>query len=412
MLGCDLARQVNRLSARTVATLSKPGRHADGNGLYLVVDRSGARRWVFLFRMAGTLKEMGLGGVAAVSLADARSKAAEARKHLDAGRNPIAARKEAEAAAQTPRDFGAFVDALVPEIVTGFRSAKHREQWKNTLNQHAASLRPLRLDEIGTSHILDVLKPIWLVIPETASRLRGRIEFVLAAATVKGFRSGENPARWRNHLDKLLPKRPKLARGHHAAMPYKDVPAFVSSLRDREATAARALEYLIVTASRTGEAIGMKWPEVDEQTGIWTVPAERMKNGKPHRVPLCAQALVILKKQAEVKEGDYVFAGAKRGRPLSSHAVLMLVRRMKAEQFTPHGFRSSFRDWADECTSFPSQIIEMSLSHRSGDDTELAYRRSDALEKRRKLMTAWGSFIDAPKAKPNNVTPIRAKVAG
>lgn len=404
-----MAREVNRLSARGAATLSKPGRHADGNGLYLVIDKTGAKRWVFIFRWNGPLKEMGLGGLTAVSLADARQKAADARKLLDAGRNPIEERQAARAEqALVPQTFGAFADALVPEIVAGFRNEKHKGQWKNTLDQHAGALRPLPLEQVGTEQILNVLKPIWLTKPETASRLRGRIEHVLAAATVKGLRSGENPARWRNHLDKLLPRRPKLVRGHHPAMPYADVAGFIALIRDRDAVAARAIEFLILTASRTGEARGAAWNEIDIASKVWTVPATRMKNGKPHRVPLSDRALAIIENQREQgPDGSFVFPGAKAGKPLSSHAILMLMRRMKAEQFTPHGFRSSFRDWADESTSFPRQIVEMSLSHAVGDDTELAYRRNDALEKRRKLMDAWSKFIGTARAKPaGNVTPI------
>lgn len=418
-----MARAVNRLSARAVATLSTPGRHADGNGLYLVVDppsktgdgAAAARRWLFMFRWQGKLKEMGLGGLSTVSLAEARQKAGEARKLLDAGRNPIDVKRQAKAIDPTrPKTFGDLVDKLVPDIVAGFRNEKHKAQWKTTLDQHAASLRPLLIGDVGTEQVLDVLKPIWLSKAETASRLRGRIEHLLAAAAVKGYRSGENPARWRNHLDKLLPKRPKLQRGHHPAMPYADVPAFILSIRDRDAVAARALEFMILTASRTGEVRGAEWDEFDLAAKIWTVPAKRMKNGKPHRVPLSDRAVAVIERQKdEPGQGEYVFAGAKPGRPLSSHAITMLMRRLEMERFTPHGFRSSFRDWADESTSFPRQIVEMALSHTVGDETELAYRRNDALEKRRKLMDAWAKFIGAAKAKPaNNVTPIGAARAG
>lgn len=406
-----MARAVNRLSARGVATATRPGRHADGNGLYLVVDPSGARRWLFLFRWGGKLKELGLGGTAAVSLADARLKASEARKLLDAGRNPIEVKRRPKTVdPDRPKTFGELVDKLVPDIVAGFRNEKHKAQWRTTLDQHAASLRPLLIEDVGTEHVLDVLKPIWLTKAETASRLRGRIEHVLAAAAVVGYRTGENPARWRNHLDKLLPKKARLQRGHHPAMPYGDVPAFVRSIRDRDAVAARALEFMILTASRTGEVRGAEWDEFDLAAKVWTVPAKRMKNGKPHRVPLSDRAVTLIEKQREeAVQGEFAFAGAKPGRPLSSHAILMLMRRLQMEHFTPHGFRSSFRDWADESTSFPRQIVEMSLSHTVGDETELAYRRNDALEKRRKLMEAWAKFLGTAKAKPaSNVTPIGA----
>lgn len=411
-----MGRQINKLSARGVATLTEPGRHSDGGGLYLVIDPSGAKRWLFMFRWDGSRKEMGLGGLSAVSLADARDKAAEARKLLDAGSNPIEARKEAAAAAEASRNalstFGEFAEILIEDIKPGFRNAKHQSQWLSSLKTHAASLWPLAIGEVGTEHVLDVLKPIWKTKQETASRVRGRIERILDAAKAKGKRTGENPARWRGHLDKLLPKRSRLARGHHAAMAYDDVPAFVKELRERDAIAARALEFLILTASRTGEVRGATWNEVDLERGIWTVPAARMKAERIHRVPLTARALDIARAMHQARENDFVFPGARKDRPLSSHAILMLMRRMDKEQFTPHGFRSSFRDWAGECTSFPREIAEAALAHVVGDETERAYRRGDALMKRRKLMDAWAGYLSAPKAKADNVTPIRAKAAG
>lgn len=378
--------------------MTKPGRHADGNGLYLVIDESGARRWLFLFRWQGKLKEMGLGGLSAVSLADARAKASEARRQLDAGENPIEARRKAKASQEAVQTFGAFVDSLLPTITKSFRNAKHRAQWKSTLDTHAAKLRPMRLDAIETADVLAMLKPIWQTKPETASRLRGRIEHVLAAATAEGLRTGDNPARWRNHLDKLLPKRGKLTRGHHAAMPYTVLPAFIADLREREAVAARALEFAILCASRSGEVLGARWAEFDLSEKVWTIPAERMKAGKPHRVPLSARALAILTDLKKAEAGEYVFPGAKPKRPLSSHALLMLMRRTAAKEFTPHGFRSSFRDWAGETTNFPRDVVEMALAHTVGDATERAYRRGDALEKRRNLLEAWARFVSTVKA--------------
>jgi len=407
-----VGRQVNKLSARGVAALTKAGRHSDGGGLYLWIDASGAKRWLFMFRWDGVRKEMGLGGLGSVTLAEARDKAADARKLLDAGRNPIMARKEAAAAAEAEAGkaltFGDFAADLIEDIKSGFRNEKHQAQWTSSLKTHAGSLWPLRIDEIGTEHVLDVLKTIWKTKQETASRVRGRIERILDAATAKGKRTGANPARWRGHLDKLLPKRSKLARGHHAAMPYDDVPAFVRSLRERDATAARALEFLILTASRTGEIRGAVWSEFDFDRAIWTVPAIRMKAGRIHRVPLSSRAVDIVKALQQMSTSDYVFAGARKGKPLSSHAILMLMRRMEMEQYTPHGFRSSFRDWAGEQTSFPREIAEAALAHTVGDETERAYRRGDALEKRRKLMDAWSRFVEAQRAKADNVTPIRA----
>lgn len=408
-----MGRQINKLSARGVATLTEPGRHSDGGGLYLIVDASGAKRWLFMFRWGSGRKEMGLGGLTAVSLADARDKAAEARKLLDAGTNPIEARRKAVAAAEASRQalstFGDFAETLIEDIKSGFRNEKHQAQWLSSLKTHAASLWPIPINEVGTEHVLDVLKPIWKTKQETASRVRGRIERILDAAKAKGKRTGENPARWRGHLDKLLPKRSRLARGHHAAMAYDAVPAFVKELRERDAIAARALEFMILTASRTGEVRGACWAEVDLERGVWTVPADRMKAGRIHRVPLVNRALDIVRAMHQSRQNDFVFPGARKGRPLSSHAILMLMRRMKKEGFTPHGFRSSFRDWAGECTSFPREIAEAALAHVVGDETERAYRRGDALMKRRKLMDAWTGYLSAAKTETDNVTPIRAK---
>lgn len=405
-----MAREVKRLSARSVATITAPGRHADGDGLYLIVDPSGAKRWLFMFRWAGKLKEMGLGGLSSVPLAEAREKAAGARRVLAGGKNPIEARRSAEAARDAATTFGTFADVLVADISHGFRNEKHRAQWAMTLKTYAAPLRDMLLDEVRTDDVLAVLAPIWKTKNETASRLRGRIERVLDAAKAKGLRAGENPARWRGHLDALLPKRQKLARGHHAAMPYPDVPAFVADLRERKAIAALALEFVILNASRSGEVLGARWDEVDLKAKVWTVPPERMKAGREHRVPLTPRGLEILETVGKVRTGAYVFPGQRRDRPLSVMAMEMVLRRMKVA-FTVHGFRSSFRDWAGESTSFPREIAEAALAHTVGDATERAYRRGDALEKRRKLMEAWAGFLSAPKV-AGAVVPFSGKRAG
>ncbi len=392
-----MAREINKLSARAVTTLSKPGRHSDGGGLYLVVDASGARRWLFLFRWEGKLKEMGLGGTSSVSLAEARQKAAEARKAVAQGVNPIEKRK---AAAAPVLSFGAFADQLVEDIKTGFRNEKHQWQWKHTLETYAATLRPLAIGEVDTEHVLKVLQPLWQSKQETASRLRGRIERVLDAAKAKGLRSGENPARWRGHLDNLLPCRKKLQRGHHAALPYAEVPGLIVELRKREAVAALMLEFTILTASRTNEVTGAEWSEIDSKAKIWTIPAVRMKAGKEHRVPLGTRALAILGQMKPFRdESGYVFPGPRKGKPFSNMAMLALLqKRMDRPELTVHGFRSSFRDWAGESTAFPREIAEAALAHVVGDEVERAYRRGDALEKRRKLMEAWEAFVcELPK---------------
>lgn len=398
-----MALALNKLSARGVTAITKPGRHGDGGGLYLVVDKSGAKRWVFLYRREGTLREMGLGGLKAVSLARARELAAEARVNLQAGIDPITAKNNAPVAVPTfGEEADDFIDAMGPQ----FRNAKHLDQWKMTLKVYAAPLRSKRVDQIATADVLEVLKPIWLTKPETAARLRGRIERVLDAAKAKGHRSGQNPALWRGHLDNLLPKRRKLSRGHHAAMPYERVPAFVADLRERDAMAPRALEFTILTAARTGETFGAIWREIDLEAAIWTIPRERMKAGREHRVPLTDRAVEILTELSELSTGPdaYVFPGQKKGRPLSVMAMDMILRRMDIE-FTVHGFRSSFRDWAGEETSFPREVAEAALAHVVGDETERAYRRGDALEKRRKLMIAWANYCE-PK-NPGNVLELK-----
>lgn len=390
-----MARAINKLSARTAATLMKPGRHSDGGGLYLVVDASGAKRWVFLFRWEGKLKELGLGGINMVSLAEAREKASDARRLVASGANPIELKRTASAAAKHPTTFGGFADQLIADITPGFRNPKHRQQWKNTLQTYAAPLRDKRLDAIQTDHVLEVLKPIWLTKHETASRLRGRIERVLDAARAKGLRSGENPARWRGHLENLLPKRQRLTRGHHAALPYTDVPAFMVELRARDGTAARALELCILCASRSGEVLGAQWSEIDLEGKVWTIPGARMKAGREHRVPLTDAALVVLATVSQARTNataDFVFPGLRIGRPLSVMAMEMVLRRMKRDEITVHGFRSSFRDWCGEATSFPREIAEAALAHQVGDATERAYRRGDALEKRRALLEDWSAF--------------------
>ena len=265
-----------------------------------------------------------------------------------------------------------------------------------TLQRYCAPLRSRPVDEIDTAAVLEVLKPLWAKVPETASRLRGRIETVLDAARARDLigQHEANPARWRGHLDKLLPKRQKLTRGHHAAMPFAGVPKFLANLRKRDAVAALALEFTILTAARTNETLGARWDEIELKQGIWTVPAARMKGGRAHRVPLSNRALAVLKQLDAARTGEYVFPGQRPGRPLSSMAMEMILRRMKVEGVTVHGFRSSFRDWHGEVSTFPREIAEAALAHVAGDQTERAYRRGDALEKRRKLMEAWAIYCE------------------
>lgn len=377
------------LTARKVET-AKPGKYSDGGNLYLIVAPTGTRKWVLRFTWRGKAKEMGLGSAAVVSLADARDRATAARRKVAQGINPIEDRKR-DGGIPT---FGEMADTVRETLSAGFRNEKHKAQWKSTLETYAAPLRAKPVDSIVTDDVLAVLKSIWTIKAETASRLRGRIEKVLDAAKAKGFRDGENPARWRGHLDHLLPRPSKLARGHHAAMPYEDVASFIVELRQREATAALGLELCILTAARSGEILGMQWREIDFDKKVWTVPANRMKAGREHRVPLSPRAVAILRQLERIKVSDFVFAGQARTKPLSNMAMEMMLRRMKIENATVHGFRSSFRDWAGNVSTFPREIVETALAHVIGDKAEQAYRRSDALEKRRKLMEAWANYCE------------------
>jgi len=298
------------LTSRRVET-AKPGKYSDGGNLYLIVSGTGARKWVLRFTWRGHAKEMGLGSATNVPLADAREKAAAARRKIAQGLNPIEERRR-DGGIPT---FGEMADEVRESLSAGFRNEKHKAQWKSTLETYAAPLRTKPLDIIATDDVLAVLKPIWSTKPETASRVRGRIEKVLDAAKAKGFREGENPARWRGHLDHLLPRPSKLSRGHHAAMPYEEVAAFIAKLREREAASALALEMCILTAARSGEILGMRWSEVDFDKKIWTVPAARMKAAREHRVPLSPRAVVILRKLEKLKTGEFVFPGQARNKP-------------------------------------------------------------------------------------------------
>jgi integrase len=410
-----MARTLNRLKSKQVETLG-PGRHADGGGLYLDRDEHGRSRWVFLWTRNGKRREMGLGAASkdGVSLTDARTAATTARDVLSKGGDPIEARDAAKREPVPVPTFGAAADALVKSLSPQWRNDKHIAQWGMTLTKYAKPLRSQPVDKIDTAAVLEVLRPIWQAKPETASRLRGRIERVLDAAKAEGHRAGENPARWRGHLDHLLPKRQKLTRGHHEALPYRQLPAFVGRLREREGVAALALEFLILTAARSGEVRGAKWSEVDLKAKVWTVPAMRMKAGREHRVPLSARAVQILEAVQPLAtkpntDQQLVFPGPQASKPLSENAFAALMARMKVD-VTAHGFRSSFRDWAGEVSTFPREVAEAALAHVVGDATERAYRRGDALEKRRKLMVAWAGFAE-PKAAGSNVKPFERRAS-
>lgn len=409
-----MARSLNRLTAREVATLSKPGRHADGGRLYLSISAHGRKSWVFMWEKDGRQREMGLGAVSDVSLATARKFAQACREQLAEGRDPLEARR----ALQAIPTFGEVADEVLKDAVSRSRNIIHARQWERSLKVEAAELRPLRVDQITTADVVGLLRPLWDKTPETASRLRGRVERVLDSAAAQGLRSRENPARWKGHLASILPPQRKLVRGHHAAMTFENMPAFLVELRQRPAAAARALEFLILTASRTGEVIGARWDEIDIAQAIWTVPPTRMKAGREHRVPLTNRAVEILRERLaakpDAKPGDHVFAGPKEGAGLSNMSMAALLGRMGVE-ITVHGFRSAFRDFAGDRTAFAREVAEAALAHRVGDATEQAYRRGDAIEKRRQLMALWESFLASPKSEAEVVgigTARRAKVSG
>jgi integrase len=336
-----------------------------------------------------------------VSLAEARERAAECRQLRKQGIDPIESRRAAKAdrlvAAAKAMTFDQAAAAYITSHRAGWRNPKHAAQWKATLATYASPIiGKLPVSSIDTGLVLQALEPIWATKPETAGRVRGRIEAVLDWTTARGYRTGENPARWRGHLDKLLPARSKVRSvKHHAALPYAELPAFLGSLREQEGASARALEFTILTAARTNESIGAQWSEFDLSGKVWTAPAERMKAGREHRVPLSAAAVEILRRMENVREGELVFPGDRRA-ALSNMAMLMLLRRMGREDLTVHGFRSTFRTWAAECTSFPREVIEAALAHLVGDATERAYQRGDLFEKRRRLMDAWGTYCAKP----------------
>jgi integrase len=405
-----MSRHLHKLNALQVSLLDRIGRHGDGGGLYLSIGKNGRRRWVFVYRDRRTknLREMGLGSTNVVSLAKARDRARAARELLSDGRDPIAERREkAEEAIPT---FGQLADQVIDSLENGWVNAKHRQQWRSTLNTHAAALRSIPVDQIRTDDVLTVLKPIWQTKHETAKRVRGRIEKVLDAAKARNLRHGENSAAWRGNLDHLLLTSKKPVR-RHPAMTIDDIPDFIGRLRETLSVAARCMEFLILTASRSSEAIGARWEEIDVATRTWTIPGfnadtgRHMKAGRDHRVPLSSRAMEILREMEMIKSSAFVFPGRNTSKSLSEDILRALIRWLEARPATPHGFRSSFRDWVGERTSYAPELAEHALAHRIGDAVQQAYRRGDALERRRELMEAWSVFCDPGKT-ISNVGPI------
>ena len=377
-------------------------------GLYLHVRDNGSRCWVFRYRdaLADKQRDMGLGCMPEISLELAIDRALEARRSARSGGSPLAEREAAKMArkleAARAKTFGDCADAYIESRRPGWQNAKHADQWTNTLATYAGTLRPLPVQAIDTDLVISALEPIWTTKTETATRVRQRIEAVLDWATARKYRHGENPARWRGHLEKLLPPPAKVQKvKHHPALPYEQMPEFMAELSKRETLAAKALRLQILCALRPGEAVAAHTGEFDLKAGVWTVPAERMKAKREHRVPLSTEALALVK---ELKAEGLLFPGVK-DRPITTAATLAVAKELRAG-LSAHGFRSTFKDWAGDMTSFPREVSEMALAHTIKDKTEAAYRRKDALERRKKLMQEWATFCHSPKATGDNVTPI------
>jgi integrase len=416
-----MAREIGRLTALKVEKAKEPGMYADGAGLYLRVTPEGTKNWVLRYMLHRKPHWMGLGPLSLYGLGEARAHALDARRKRHEGIDPIAARRALRAKlllddAKTVT-FEQCAENYMASHRAGWRNAKHKYQWSATLATYAYPvIGALPVQAVDTALVLKVLEGIWTAKPETANRVRQRIENILDFAKVRGWRDGgENPARWRGHLDHLLPARSRVrAVEHLAALPYAELPSLMARLREREAVAARALEFLILTAARTGEVIGARWNEIDLLDKVWTVPKERMKVHREHRVALSPRALAILGEMQMVRQNDaddaFVFPGPKQGAPLSNMALMMLLRRMGIANLTVHGFRATFKTWASERSNFHNEIIEASLAHVIGGKVEQAYMRGDLFEKRRRLMQQWAIFCTTAPAQQSktNITPLHA----
>jgi integrase len=402
-----MALGLNRLGVKELERRVAAGRYSDGGGLYLLVSKAGTKSWAFMVVVARKRYELGLGALAAVSVADARAKAAAIRADVARGVDPVLARDtQIRATSQQGTTFRDVATAYMDAHRAGWRSAKHAGHWQATLETYAyPRLGGMAVSAITTQDVLSVLSGLWTRAPETASRVRGRIEAVLDAAKAQGLRTGENPAAWRGNLAHLLPAKSRVQRVEHlAAMPYADVPAFYQSLVQSDALSAAALRLIILTAARSGEVTGMKWSEVDLDAALWTAPAERMKGGRPHAVPLSTEAVDLLRGIKQRPGNKHVFVGYVKGEPLADSTVLTFLRRLGHAQITVHGFRSSFRDWTADQTSYPREIAEAALAHANGDKVEASYRRTTFLARRREMMAAWSSYVAGQAA--GNVVPM------
>lgn len=408
-----VARPTNKLSARTVATVHEPGYYGDGGGLYLQVSKAGTKSWIFRFALAGRTREMGLGSFANVDLKEARRRAQEARELVDKKIDPIQHRDAQDAVAAlaeaSQQTFKQIAQECIKSLAPGWRNSKHADQWTNTLQTYVyPKIGDLPIAGIETQHVLQVLEPIWTKKTETASRVRGRIEKVLSWAAARGYRSKENPATWRGHLDALLaqPSKVRVVR-HHPALPYERMGTFMAELRKQTGVAAAALEFTVLTAVRVNEAVQAQWSEIDLPAALWTIPEGRMKANKPHRVPLSPQAVAVLKRMQPLHVHLVFPSPTVEDKPVTDAALLAIVKTLAGAEYTVHGFRSSFRDWAAERTSYPNIVAEAALAHVVGDKTEAAYRRGDLFDKRKRLMADWAKFCSTPSTKKGEVVPLK-----
>jgi integrase len=405
---------MGKLTAREIQALTAPGMYAAGvvPGLYLCIAKGGSKSWIYRFQLNGRRRDAGLGSLTTFSLAEARDRGLELRRAVARGIDPVEAKRAERTASATSTakamTFRQCAEAYIDAHEAGWRNPKHRWQWGASLESYVYPFFgavPVQSVDVGL--VMKAVAPIWTTKTETASRVRGRIESVLDWATASGHRKGDNPARWRGHLENLLAERNKVARvEHHAALPYQEIGAFMAELRQQTSVAARALEFTILSAARTSETIGATWAEINMADRVWIVPADRIKGGREHRVPLSNAAMAVIEQMAAIRSSDFVFPGQSAGKPLSNMALLMLMRRMGRGDLTTHGFRSSFRDWCAERTNFPSEVAEMALAHVVGDKVEAAYRRGDLFEKRRQLADAWARFCAMP-VEAGEVVPIR-----
>lgn len=405
---------LNKLSPRQVATETRQGRYADGGGLYLQVGPTGTKSWLFRYMLDGKSRQMGLGSVNTFSLKEARMFALDCRKLLHDKIDPIehrkAERQQRRLDAVSTITFADCAKKYITSHQSSWKNPKHAAQWASTLETYAFPIiGNLSVQMVDTDHVMKILDDIWHTKSETASRVRGRIEAVLDWATAREYRKGENPARWKGHIDKLLPARSKVKKPqHHAALAFDQIGEFMKSLKQRESVSARGLEFLILTACRTSEVMGAEWGEIDFDNKVWIIPALRMKAEKEHRVPLSSEAMDILRRMKNVAVSDFIFPGTQKNRPLSNMAFLQLLKRMNRGDLTAHGFRSTFRDWCSERTNYPNHVAEMALAHTIESKVEAAYRRGDLFEKRRRLMRDWALYChNAPQEKERNVTYIR-----